>query len=53
MFNFPVLVSSVGRVDWNAFEYWPRGHKTLFILISAEPKLILLINVQMPTIVGI
>ena len=31
----------------------PRGYKTIFILNSAEHKIILLINVKMPTIVGI
>ena len=32
---------------------WPRGYKTYFILNSAEHDIFLLINVEMPTIVGI
>ena len=32
---------------------WSRGYKTFFMLKSAETKFILLINVKMPTIVGI
>ena len=33
---------------------WPRGFETVFMLTSAETfKFILLINVKMPTIVGI
>ena len=32
---------------------WPQGYKTFFMLNSAEHKLILLINVKMPTVVVI
>ena len=32
---------------------WPRGYETFFMLNSAEYIEILLINVKMPTIVGI
>ena len=32
---------------------WSRGYKTFIMLNSAEHKIFLLINVKMPTIVGI
>ena len=32
---------------------WPRGYKTFFMLNSTEHEFFLLINVKMPTIVGI
>ena len=37
------------------FEFWPRGYKTtcIFMLNSTEHEIFLLINVKMPTIVGI
>ena len=35
------------------WESWPRGYKTFSVLNSASTKFILLINVKMPTIVGI
>ena len=38
------------------FEYlhiWPRGYKTVFMLNSNGHEIFLLINVKMPTIVGI
>ena len=50
------------RVSCEELEYlssgivaWPRGYKTFFMLSSAQLRLkfILLINVKMPTIVGI
>ena len=31
---------------------WPLGYKTFFVLISAEQEIFLLINMKMPTIVG-
>ena len=31
----------------------PRGHKAFFMLNSIEPKIFLLINVKMPTMIGI
>ena len=34
-------------------ETWPRGYKTFFMLISTEQEFFLLINVKMPTNVGI
>ena len=32
---------------------WPRGYNTFFMLNSTEHEIFLLINVKMPTIVGI
>ena len=34
-------------------EDWPRGYKTFFMLNTAEHEFFQLINVEMPTIVGI
>ena len=34
-------------------ETWPQGFKTFSVLNSAEHEIIMLINVKMPTIVGI
>ena len=34
-------------------EAWPRAYKTFFMLNSVEHEFFLLINVKMPTIVGI
>ena len=31
---------------------WPWGYKTFFMLNSAEHEIFLLINVEMPTVVG-
>ena len=35
------------------FETRPRGYKTMFMLSSAEHEIFLLINVELPTILGI
>ena len=34
-------------------QVWPRGYKTFFMLNSTEHEIFLLINVKMPTIIGI
>ena len=37
--------------EWVTF--WPQGYKTFFMLNSTEHEIFLLINVKMPTTVGI
>ena len=46
-----VYAENVNVTDQTSF--WPRGYKTIFMLNSAEHEIILLINVKMPTMVGI
>ena len=47
------IVKGPRTVPWNCSPIRPRGYKTFSVLRSAEHEIILLINVKMPTIVGI
>ena len=47
------LFANKKRIEIDIIKIWPRGYKKNFVPNSTERKFILLINVKMPTIIGI